>query len=283
MERLIYRNKANMNSEFYRKEPSDILAPYIEYLWYLNHPLLNNELVKDRFVPNGKFEFIIDLKESARHKLSAEDWTQRPKSFVVGLLEKSILVKPNDKIEAIGAVFKHGKGRYFINMPMQYVSKMNVIPLTYLYGRKADDLENRVLNEDGELNKLEVLERFLEDNLNREYEGIAFVDYAIKSILDNKGDVNISDIAKTINCSERHLSRKFNETVGFSPKKFSKIIKINHVVKDLNNRDMSLMDIAVSHGYFDQPHFNRVFKEIVGVTPTQYLKEANEFRDYFND
>ena len=43
----------------------------------------------------------------------------------------------------------------------------------------------------------------------------------------------------------------------------------------LDNRDdMSISEIGMKCGFYDMSHFTRIFKQVVGITPSQYRKKA---------
>lgn len=84
-----------------------------------------------------------------------------------------------------------------------------------------------------------------------------------------------SDIAQKLGISERQLNRCFNKYIGLSVKKFSKIVTINHLIKDMNHKN--LLDLTFDYSYFDQAHFNHVFKEICETTPTEYIENLSDF------
>lgn len=84
-----------------------------------------------------------------------------------------------------------------------------------------------------------------------------------------------TDIAQKLGMSERQVNRCFNKYIGMSVKKFSKIVTINHLIQDMNHKN--LMDITFDYAYFDQAHFNHVFKEICETTPTEYIKNLSDF------
>ena len=51
------------------------------------------------------------------------------------------------------------------------------------------------------------------------------------------------------------------------------MIKINNACDMLKNTDTSILEISNTLGYASLSHFNRVFKEYIGITPALYRKE----------
>lgn len=97
----------------------------------------------------------------------------------------------------------------------------------------------------------------------------------INRIIKNKENVNTKQIAEDLGFSERQITRYFNRYVGMSVKKFSKIVRINHVIEEFNQNNFT--QLASSHNYFDQAHFNHAFKEICGKSPSHYLENMSDF------
>lgn len=97
----------------------------------------------------------------------------------------------------------------------------------------------------------------------------------IETIYKDQVNVNSHLIATDLKISERQVSRYFNRYVGMGLKKYSKIASVNHVIQDLSKRE--LLDLSLDYDYFDQAHFNHVFKQICGTSPTQYLSNLSDF------
>lgn len=87
---------------------------------------------------------------------------------------------------------------------------------------------------------------------------------------------SITSLAETTQLSQRQLERVFKEWVGISPKQYSRLLRINSARHQLKSSksDTDLSEVALAAGYFDQAHFNREFKRVVGLTPGQYLKKC---------
>ena len=95
---------------------------------------------------------------------------------------------------------------------------------------------------------------------------------AIKYIQFNYShDISVDDIAKAVGVSRSHLYRVFMSNVGQSPIDYLTSYRISEVCSLLKNSSLSIAEIAVSVGFFDQFYFSRVFKKVKGVPPSKYL------------
>ncbi len=75
--------------------------------------------------------------------------------------------------------------------------------------------------------------------------------------------------------TERRRQQFYKKHVGLSLKKIHRIRRINDVITDLyDNQRSSITEISLASGYYDQSHFNRDFKGLIGLTPSQFLKNS---------
>lgn len=82
--------------------------------------------------------------------------------------------------------------------------------------------------------------------------------------------ITIEDMAREAGMSPAHFSRLFKEVLGESPYQFVMDYRVEQAKRMLANRDRPLIDVALSCGFSDQPHFGRIFKRLTGTTPKEY-------------
>ncbi|MFV0344521.1 MAG: helix-turn-helix domain-containing protein [Anaerocolumna sp.] len=80
----------------------------------------------------------------------------------------------------------------------------------------------------------------------------------------------MKDMAVKLNISSVHLQKIYRETFGISC--ITDVIKcrINYAKDILAKTQMTIKEVADICGYNNDVHFMRQFKDIVGVTPTEY-------------
>ena len=64
--------------------------------------------------------------------------------------------------------------------------------------------------------------------------------------------------------------------VGQSPIDYLTSYRISEACYLLKNSQLSIAEIAVSVGFFDQFYFSRVFKKTKGVPPSRYLASIHK-------
>lgn len=90
-----------------------------------------------------------------------------------------------------------------------------------------------------------------------------------KYISDNYNvDLRLEDIAEKFGLNYNYLSTYFSQQMGENFSEYLTKIRIEKARTLLRNTNMSIAEVAESVGYLDQSYFARVFKKIVGDTPT---------------
>lgn len=81
----------------------------------------------------------------------------------------------------------------------------------------------------------------------------------------------VADIAEMANTSIRSLQRTLSES-GWSYRQILNTVKFEQATKLLLIPETKISEIALSLGYTDAAHFTRAFREMAGVSPSQFRK-----------
>ncbi len=108
----------------------------------------------------------------------------------------------------------------------------------------------------------------------------SYVIEAIKFIQFNYStDISVDDIANAVGISRSHLYRVFVSNLGQSPIDYLTEYRINEACDLIKNTNLSISQIAVSVGFFDQFYFSRVFKKIKKIPPSKYMQSIENQGD----
>ena len=83
-------------------------------------------------------------------------------------------------------------------------------------------------------------------------------------------NLSITSIANKFGYNQKYLSHILHEFTGMNFRKLLGIYRTNHAKELLKNTKMKITDVALECGFGATNTFQRVFKEITGLLPTQY-------------
>ncbi|WP_054939462.1 AraC family transcriptional regulator [Paenibacillus ihuae] len=98
----------------------------------------------------------------------------------------------------------------------------------------------------------------------------ALLDYIHEHYTDK---ITGQGIAQEFDCNYDYLNRVFTRLTGQSIMRYVNRVRINHAKELIEATHLPLGEIGYLTGLDDPFYFSKVFKKIVGVTPSQYYKE----------
>lgn len=124
--------------------------------------------------------------------------------------------------------------------------------------------------------KVNIFESFLKTSKKRSKKQ-TIIEYCIKKVYSLRGRLNMNQLVVATGFSDRYIREIFTESIGFSPKQFSEVIRFqNSLAMMLNEAEYSMLEIVHENGYHDQAHFIKRFKKHAHVSPVKYKKSLLE-------
>src|SRR5580658_6712258 len=86
-------------------------------------------------------------------------------------------------------------------------------------------------------------------------------------------DLGLDEIAQSVGLSTAHFARMFRKSTGETPHKFVLRQRLERAKAMLRAPDARVLDVAVACGFKTQQHFAQVFRDVCGVSPTEYRED----------
>ncbi|GHV72732.1 transcriptional regulator [Spirochaetia bacterium] len=84
-------------------------------------------------------------------------------------------------------------------------------------------------------------------------------------------------LAEVSHFSYSHLTHLFKRSTGYAPIEFFLRTKIQAAARALYFSNLPVKDIALSYGIEDAYYFSRLFKKIMGVSPSEYRNRTTDY------
>lgn len=151
--------------------------------------------------------------------------------------------------------------------------KENPVQLSLWSARKTIALNLQLANAQRSSEQFNVLNGFIEQLIASNKRDCDIISYATDLMMQESNTDVLARIPAELNLTERTFQRIFKKYVGTTPNQYRRICQFYFAFARLRGRNYDkLTDIAYTHGYFDQSHYIRSFKEFAGTTPNDYLE-----------
>jgi AraC-like DNA-binding protein len=239
-----------------------------------------SEMRQEPIASDGCVELLFNFGDAFSQESGAGGGPQ-PLAALVGPTIRPTIVAPTGRIDILGIRLHPWSAGCFLRTVMKEVAD-TVIDLSAIIPG-ADHVLGSAGNELDLSARFEILTGWLAPLRARRPPDLA---RDIGSLL---GEVrreipSVGWLASATGRSPRSIERYFAAEVGIGAKALGRVIRMQRALAltQMNPR-ASWSRIALDAGFYDQPHFNREFRELVGVAPSEYGLAADSLTQTFID
>jgi len=234
---------------------------------------------RERVVPTGTMQLIVNLREEELRLYDRQDHRRFQSlgvSLISGTHSRFVLIDTASQASTVGVHFKAGGAQPFMGVSAGELRDANV-PLDALWGTKATELRDRLLEAQTPEVRFGVLKRALLAQVTRPLTHHPAVAFALREFQGMTRTRTVKEVSKRTGLSQRRLIQLFREEVGLTPKLFCRILRFQEVIRLVGSeKRVEWAEVALRCGYFDQAHFAHDFRAFSGTTPTSYLAHRVE-------
>lgn len=256
-------------------KPNKDLASIVKFYWTLEVPF-DPKNQKQKILPDGCIEMTFNFGDNIKRYTSETDFIFHPNAMVMGQRTKSFNILPVGNVDTFAICFYPIGFANFVKTPLKNLVDKET-PITELFGQaEANELEQRMIQAVDTQQRINIIETFLLKILSEKNTISNIVKSTVDVLLKTNGTIPINVLLKEDISKRRQLERLFKKQIGISPKQLGKAIRLQTTLNLLlNKKSKTLTDIAYEREYFDQNHFIKDFKDLVGFTPNKLLNNEN--------
>lgn len=263
--------------------PPEALKPFVKNFWFLDVEE-NNIPFSHHLLPYGWFELFFYLSDVPQIDVQgSSNFSASHHSTFIGQLTQSIRINYLQSFRAVGVSLQAWAGNALFGIPANELANQS-IPLDYV--DKNTRVRAHLLNAKNDAEIISLLEEYLYQKL-REYRVDAISATISNAIMAEPGsDHNYKNILLDIGYSRRRIEQKFLAATGTHMGAFLRYARFEKAIQTIEkNEDLSLTQIGLKAGFYDQAHFSREFKKLSSITPKKYkanIAKMNEMERKFH-
>jgi AraC-like DNA-binding protein len=177
-----------------------------------------------------------------------------------------------DRGWVFGVKFRPGAFRPYLGRSVASL-RDRTVPIDEVFGTKGTALARQVSDLGGDAEKAAAVERFLKERKTPSDPNVERVSNLVDEIAENREIVSVEQVVARWRFGKRTLQQLFSSYVGVGPKWVINRYRLHEAVERLQaGVQINFSELAMELGYFDQAHFIRDFRKLVGCTPAAYAR-----------
>lgn len=243
------------------------LSGFVGSVEYVRDPPAHE---RERLIPTGEVSLVVTLVDDGFSFFDSGEH-HAAGACLVGPRQRPQVLSTRAQHGMIAVNFRTGGASPFIPAPMSAAIDAYV-PMQDCWGRAGAVLREQVMHAGHPDAMLDVVERVLLAQSVRGLERDAAVEQAVTAL--DRGD-RVATVIERFGTTAKPFVRRFTQAVGASPKRYSRIRRIQRLLRMLPaDGSVDWAAVAVSAGFYDQSHLIRDFTEMTGIRPSQYAPRS---------
>lgn len=265
---------------FDQRTPAPPLDVLVEKLWDWDMPPAAHHY--ERILPTPGAALIINLHEDET-RVYTDDEARRciraSGSVIGGPTLSSQIIDTAEQIRVMGVVFRPG-GLHALTGDDIGTWPGRDIDLPDVFGACAGRLREQLLETLAPQRRLDLLEHWLRQRLRVPRLAPA-VEHALGALGHSPHVARVATVARDAGISERRLNQLFRRQVGFSPKRYARLMRFRAVVAQARgNARIAWGKVAADGGFCDQAHLVHEFRQFAGMTPGEFMARRGPYPNH---
>jgi AraC-like DNA-binding protein len=254
---ILRRRLDNSRMTHGRYLPDAALAAWVEHYWSVSWDLRGQPPRLQETMPHPNVHAVVDAAGSG----------------LFGVHTRRFAVELAGQGRVFGIKFRPGGFRPFLREPVASLANRS-IPIAAVFGADGAAYERDVLACADVETCAALSNQLLAAHLPPPDPQVARVaDIVARAAIDHE-ITSTESLARHCGLGLRALQRLFNDYVGASPKWVINRYRLHEAIERLAaGAAVDWAELALSLGYYDQAHFNRDFRRLVGRSPGQFVRE----------
>ncbi|ANE46888.1 AraC family transcriptional regulator [Paenibacillus swuensis] len=256
---ILHRQEGERNFRLMRYTPSEEVGRFVMHYWTVSWNLEGQPPYEQHVVPNPCVNLVVE----------------RGRTAVYGPGKEKFAYHLAGQGRVFGVKFKPGG---FYPFTRKSVSGLSDEPQSVkeVLGIDAIDLEQIILNDPSEESMVRKMENLLIHKLPPWDETVEHITNIVEIVARSREVTRVDTLCETVHMNVRTLQRLFEQYVGVSPKWVIQLYRLQNAAEQLE-RDVLIdwISVAADLGYYDQSHFIKDFRTVIGQTPEEYMRAIN--------
>ena len=251
---ILYPERRSELGSLVRLAPSPDLEPFVGHYWIITWDLRGHEAQTQETLPHPSVHIALE----------------HGRSGIYGVVKGRFTRVIEGRGRVFGIKFRPGGFYPFVKCPVSRLTN-RILPLGDVFAATGETLAPGVLAKRSERAMVAVAEDFLREQ-NPQRDAMAErIGQIVEQIAADRTITRVEIAARQSGFSVRSLQRLFARYVGVSPKWVINRHRLHEAVDRLaKGETVDWTHLAFELGYFDQAHFIKDFKAIIGRTPGEY-------------
>lgn len=251
--------------------PNTSVQTVVECYWIVS----GTDTEEQKIIPDGFPEIIFHFGDAYQLTDASGRTALQEKILISGQLSKPILLKPTGRSDVFGIKFKPAGIWKLLGTDMGAI-RDDVISFTHDGSLVELYLELESLSAE---ERVRTTESFITSKVV--YADSDETDAILSTIEARHGNLSIEEICEQHHITPRTLQRIFQQRIGVTAKQYARIVRFKTVYALLQKPSLTKSDSVFLSGYFDQPHFNREFREFTQENPEKWFRDNHSFSNFF--